>query len=100
MSELDIDLGLITNGFPRNVSEEVYSKFSWIRISITPEDASPHYVNSQFNLQYLPSSIIRNPDITVGYSYVYGAWTTPDILKRISESCKDNHFDYCRLHRL
>lgn len=97
LSEKDIDLGLITNGFPKKVSEEVYTKFKWIRISITPEDASPHYVNQRFDLQYLPKTIINNDKVTVGYSYVYGPWTDDDILGRINDSIKDNGFQYCRL---
>jgi len=97
LSTLNISLGLITNGFPKTVHEDVYKAFDWIRISITPEDASPHYVNNRFDLQYLPKTIIRNGSITVGYSYVYGSWTKPEILSRISRSISDNQFNYCRL---
>ena len=97
LSEKDIDLGLITNGFPKKVSEDVYKHFKWIRISVTPEDASPHYPDKRFDLQYLPKSIISNPQITVGYSYVYGPWTDDDILNRIDKSLDENGFDYCRM---
>lgn len=97
LSTLDISLGLITNGFPKNVDEDVYTAFDWIRISITPEDASPHYVDNRFDLQYIPQTIIRNKSLTVGYSYVYGSWTNPEILKRISRSISEYGFDYCRL---
>jgi|GEM_PF-1717410 len=97
LSKMDIDLGLITNGFPKKVPEEVYRHFKWIRISVTPEDASPHYVGGQFNQQYLPATISRNPNVTVGYSYVYGPWTDDDILYRIQASMKEHQFDYCRL---
>jgi hypothetical protein len=97
LSKLDIDLGLITNGFPRNVPEEIYRRFRWIRVSITPEDASPFYPEGKFNLQYMPSTVVNNPDVTVGYSYVYGPWTTDDVLGRIVKAIEDNGFDYCRM---
>lgn len=96
LSTLDIDLGLITNGFPKKVDERIYENFKWIRISITPEVASPHYLNGKFNLQYIPESIKHNPNVTVGYSYVYGHWTGNDILNRIRDSLDENGFDYCR----
>jgi hypothetical protein len=97
LSSLDIDLGLITNGFPPKVDEKVYEKFQWIRISITPEDASPFYTNGRFNEQYIPQSIINNPNITTGYSYVFGPWTTDDVLLRMDHSAKKYGFDYCRV---
>lgn len=96
LSTLDIDLGLITNGFPPKVPDEIYRHFQWIRISITPEDASPFYPDQRFDRQYIPSNIKHNKDITVGYSYVFGPWTTDDILRRIAASLGDNGFDYCR----
>ncbi len=97
LKDLDIDLGLITNGFPKNVSEDVYKNFKWIRVSITPEDASQHYIGGQFQRQYFPQTIIGNPDITVGFSYVYGEWTTDEILYRIKGAINDLGFDYARL---
>lgn len=97
LSKRDIDLGLITNGFPKNIPEDVYQHFKWIRVSITPEDASPHYPSRRFDLQYLPSTIIRNTDVTVGYSYVYGPWTDDGILERIVNATEDNGFRYTRL---
>jgi hypothetical protein len=96
LSTLDIDVGLITNGFPKKIDEEIYNHFKWIRISITPEDASPHYVNGKFDQQYIPESIKHNSEITVGYSYVYGPWTDQEIFNRICSSLEDNGFDYCR----
>ena len=96
-SERDIDLGLITNGFPKNIPEDVYEHFKWVRISITPEDASPHYVDGHFNKQYLPQTVKNNKDVTVGYSYVVGPWSDDDILRRIDASMKENGFDYCRV---
>lgn len=97
VSLLDIDLGLITNGFPKKIQETLYEKMKWVRISITPEDASPHYIDGRFDKQYLPESIKHNPNVTVGYSYVYGPWTTDDIFLRIVDSIDKNGFDYCRL---
>ena len=47
LAERDIDLGLITNGFPQRIDKDVYRHFKWIRSSITPEDASPHYVGGR-----------------------------------------------------
>ncbi len=96
LSGLDISLGLITNGFPQKVPEDVYRHFEWIRISITPESASPFYPGGRFDRQYIPSTIIRNPDITVGYSYVFGPWSNDDILKRIAQSIDERGFEYCR----
>ncbi len=93
----DIDVGLITNGFPERVPDDVYEHFTWIRISITPEDASPHYVDGKFNKQRLPETIKRNKDLTVGYSYVYGPWTDDGILRRIDDSMNEHEFSYCRL---
>ncbi len=96
LSKLDISLGLITNGFPQKVPEEIYKHFEWIRISITPESASPFYPGGRFDRQYIPSTIVHNPDITVGYSYVFGPWTNDDILKRIASSIDERGFEYCR----
>jgi len=97
LSSLDIELGLITNGFPRNVDEQIYKKFAWIRLSITPEDASPHYKNGKFDQQYIPETIKHNNDLTFGLSYVYGPWTDDDILCRIRKSIDDWGVEYCRL---
>ncbi|MBY0510657.1 MAG: radical SAM protein [Rhodospirillaceae bacterium] len=96
LATLDIDLGLITNGFPPKISESTYKHFKWIRISVTPEDASPFYPGGRFDKQYLPETIKHNPDITVGYSYVFGPWTTDDIIQRIATSMDENGFNYCR----
>lgn len=96
-SNLDIDLGLITNGFPKNIPDEIYRHFKWIRISITPEDCSPHYIDGKFNNQRLPEVIKNNLNTTVGYSYVYGPWTDDNILHRIEASMEENGFDYCRM---
>lgn len=96
MKKKPIDLGLITNGFPKKIPESVYDAFKWVRISITPEDASAHYVGGKFNNQYLPKNLLGNDKTVVGYSYVYGPWTDDDILMRISQSIKDNGFKYCR----
>lgn len=97
LATLDIDLGLITNGFPQKIPEDIYKHFQWIRISITPEDASPFYPQGRFDLQYLPSTIRHNPDVTVGYSYVYGPWANEGIIQRIVQSLADNGFEYCRM---
>jgi len=97
LSDLDVDLGLITNGFPINIDENIYEKFSWIRLSITPEDASPHYTNGRFDQQYIPRTIKSNKKITFGLSYVYGAWTDDEILIRIQNAIKEWGADYCRL---
>ena len=97
LSTLDIDIGLITNGFPKNIDDKIYDKFKWIRLSITPEDASPHYIDQKFNLQRIPQNIIDNKKTFFGLSYVYGPWTNDDILKRLSLSIKDWKLDYIRL---
>lgn len=110
LSQKDIALGLITNGFPKRVAEEVYRHFQWIRISITPEDESPHYAfgptesrQHRWDMQYLPATILgpaehrANPSQTVGLSSVYGAWTADDLLARIDQHLTDGSFDYCRL---
>jgi hypothetical protein len=97
LGEKDISLGLITNGFPKKISEDIYKKFDWIRISITPEDASPFYPNQKFNLQYIPETIKNNPDITLGLSYVYGPWTDNEILNRIENTAQAWGADYVRM---
>lgn len=97
LSGMDIDLGLITNGFPPHVDESVYRHFKWIRISITPADASPFYPEGCFEKQYLPATIVNNPQVTVGFSYVYGPWTTPDILVRMQRAADAFGFTYCRV---
>ncbi len=96
LSTLDIDVGLITNGFPKNIDDKIYDKFRWIRLSITPEDASPHYINNKFNLQRIPENIINSTN-TFGLSYVYGPWTDDDILKRLSDQINNWNLDYVRL---
>ena len=97
LAERDIDLGLITNGFPPKVPEAVYQHFKWIRLSVTPEDASPFYPDRRFDKQYLPATILANPEITVGLSYVYGPWTDDDILRRLDATARERGFAYCRL---
>lgn len=96
LKDKDISLGLITNGFPKKVSEDVYKHFDWIRISITPEDASPFYPNGKFNLQYIPDTVKNNPEITLGLSYVYGPWTDDDIIQRIQNISKEWGVEYVR----
>ncbi|MDC0125366.1 radical SAM protein [Candidatus Pelagibacter sp.] len=97
LSTLDIDIGLITNGFPKNIDDKIYDKFKWIRLSITPEDASPHYVDKKFNLQRIPKNIINNDKTFFGLSYVYGSWTNDDVLKRLSYSIENWKLDYIRM---
>ncbi len=97
LSTLDIDIGLITNGFPKNVDDKIYNKFKWIRLSITPEDASPHYKDNKFNLQPIPQNIIDNDNVFFGLSYVYGPWTDDDILKRLSLQVSEWKLDYIRM---
>ncbi len=97
LANLDIDLGLITNGFPPKINEKIYNNFKWVRLSITPEDVSPHYKNGKFNEQYFPKTIVKNSNIIVGLSYVYGHWTNDDILNRIDLAIKKYGFDYCRM---
>ena len=97
LAKKDISLGLITNGFPKKINEDIYDKFDWIRISITPEDASPFYVDGKFNKQYIPETIKNNPNITLGLSYVYGPWTDDEILYRIEKTAQEWGVDYARL---
>ena len=95
LSKLDIDLGLITNGFPKNIDNSIYDKFKWIRLSITPEDASPFYPDQKFNLQRIPDNIL-NSNITFGLSYVYGSWTSEAFLKRLRDISKKWNVNYVR----
>jgi hypothetical protein len=97
LAELDISLGLITNGFPQRINDDIYKHFDWIRLSITPENASPFYPDGKFNLQRMPSTIVNNPDITLGISYVYGPWTEDEILNRLENAANDWGADYVRL---
>ena len=96
LSKLDIDLGLITNGFPKNIDDSIYDKFKWIRLSITPEDASPFYPDQKFNLQRIPKNIL-NSNSTFGLSYVYGPWTNDEFLNRLKETSKAWDVNYVRL---
>ncbi len=96
VSKFDIDLGLITNGFPKNIDDNIYKKFKWIRLSITPEDASPFYPDQKFNLQRIPENILAS-DLTFGLSYVYGPWTNNEFLNRLKETAKDWNVNYVRL---
>jgi hypothetical protein len=95
LSELDLDLGLITNGFPDKINDNIYNKFKWIRLSITPEDASPFYPNRRFDQQYIPKNIIGS-DVTFGLSYVYGTWTSDGIIQRISNIIDSWGLSYVR----
>jgi hypothetical protein len=97
VSNHEVSLGLITNGFPLNVNEKVYSKFEWIRLSITPSDASSFYKDGLFENQPLPNFRKLSPNITLGISYVYGPWTNDEDLVRLNDFCLKNDFNYCRL---
>ena len=97
-NETDLKVGLITNGFPKNVNEDVYKKFEWIRVSITPASASSFYPDGKFDKQYIPSTILkRDKAIKVGFSYVYGPWTEKNELKNIDNAAKTLGFDYVRV---
>jgi len=93
LSSLDIELGLITNGFPKNIDENIYKKFTWIRLSITPENASPHYLENQFNNQYVPEFLLNGLNsITVGMSCVCAdSFVSDDMLTRL--------VDYTNTHK-
>jgi len=97
LSNRDIELGLITNGFPKHVQDDVYKNFRWIRLSITPEDASPFYPNQKFNEQRIPKSILENNRQTFGLSYVYGPWTTDELIARIDLTANAWGADYVRM---
>ena len=97
LSNKDISLGLITNGFPKKIDEKIYQYFDWIRISITPENASSFYPEGKFNLQYVSKNIIDDPSISLGLSYVYGPWTNDDILKRIHKASIEWKCEYVRV---
>lgn len=97
LAERDIDLGLITNGFPNKVPDDVYKHFKWVRISVTPSEASSFYPDGMFERQYIPEILKHNPDITVGYSYVDGPWAEEGILNRLDKSAIENGFQYCRV---
>lgn len=96
LKNLDLDIGLITNGFPKHVNDEIYNNFKWIRLSVTPEDASPFYPNGKFNLQRIPENIINSDTITFGLSYVYGPWTNDDILLRMNDTISKWNLGYVR----
>ncbi len=97
LSEREIDLGLITNGFPEKIPEDVYRHFKWVRISVTPAEASSFYPDGKFERQYIPAILKNNPKITVGYSYVDGPWAEDGILRRIDASALENGFEYARV---
>ena len=92
-----VELGLITNGFPRNIKDSTYDKFKWIRLSITPPEASPHYINGKFEEQYIPPNLqSSNRGPTLGLSYVYGPWSSTNDLKRLNSFAESNSIDYVR----
>ena len=95
--ETDLKLGLITNGFPKNIDEEIYSKFEWIRVSITPASASPFYPQGKFDQQYIPKTILERDHSKVGFSYVFGPWTEKGDLKYIDNAARRLGFDYVRV---
>jgi hypothetical protein len=97
LSDRDIELGLITNGFPKHINDKIYKHFRWIRLSITPEDASPFYPQQQFDLQRFPGSIQNNAHQTFGMSYVYGPWTNDDLLNRLNIAANRWGAKYVRL---
>lgn len=97
LKTLDISLGLITNGFPHKVKDEVYTAFDWVRISVTPENASPFYPQGKFNLQRIPETLKHNPNVTLGLSYVYGPWTEDEMLLRLEDAADNWGADYVRL---
>ena len=96
LSGLDIDLGLITNGFPSNVSDSAYSHFKWVRLSVTPPEASPHYENGRFESQYLPQSLF-DEELAFGLSYVYGPWAEENIYGRLDNFAVEKNLKYVRL---
>lgn len=97
LSNLDIDLGLITNGFPKNVDQAVYKSFSWVRLSITPPEASPFYPDGEFSHQFIPDSITTSETIKKGLSYVWGPWCKPGDLRSLDDKCISMGFDYVRI---
>lgn len=96
LSDLDIDLGLITNGFPKKVNKDIYKHFSWVRLSITPEEASAFYPQGRFDLQYVPENLI-NGSTTFGLSYVYGPWADQSMLTRIEKAAQHWNVEYARV---
>jgi hypothetical protein len=97
LANKDIEIGLITNGFPKHLDSELYKHFKWIRLSITPEDASPFYPNQRFDHQTIPNSILFNGHQTFGLSYVYGPWTDDDILIRLNQAAEKWNASYVRV---
>ena len=66
-------------------------------MSITPPEASPHYINGNFEEQYIPPNLLssgRGP--TLGLSYVYGPWSSNSDLKRLNSFAEANSIDYVR----
>ena len=96
LSDRKIELGLITNGFPKHVDDEIYKYFRWIRLSITPEDASPFYPEQKFEKQRLPNTILENVNQTFGLSYVYGPWTTDELINRLDFTANRWKVNYVR----
>lgn len=92
-----IKLGLITNGFPKNINDEIYDLFQWVRLSITPPEASPHYKDGKFENQYIPSNLLKKSRIpTLGLSYVHGPWSANDDLNRLDYFSRLHEINYVR----
>lgn len=92
-----VKLGLITNGFPEKAPEWTYDAFTWIRISVTPPEASNHYPGGDFARQHLPHQLGPGSLAKIGYSYVVGPWTTDDDLLLLDQTTVKHGFAYARV---
>lgn len=100
--ETEIKLGLITNAFPKGIDPDVYANFAWVRLSITPAEAS-NYPDGDFAKQYVPASLSggtvpNSPgEPVLGLSYVVGPWTKDEDLVRLDNAAKNWGAEYARV---
>lgn len=87
LSDMNLKLGLITNGLRLNkaLTQQQLQNFEWIRISL----------NSLDYLEELDFKIPSEP--TLGFSYVWNTLSTPDKLDQVSEYAQKYNAQYIRV---
>lgn len=85
---LELKIGLITNGIFLNKINQILDKFTWIRISANWVDTLNW---KKIILPNFPSST------TVGVSYIYTNTSSADSIKKLKDFCYSINAIYCRL---
>lgn len=98
-----LQVGMITNGIglTKLVSQESLDKLSWLRVSLASFDPQNFKGNNKggSNDKYqdrfpdLPSRIKGK----LGFSYVWGEYSRPEVLDKIAVYAKDHQVDFVRI---